>query len=251
MGPGFQSLWELDSELYIDFPTLLRLEKVVATDWVETRFGPSQGKLGKHFVSSLIGTVFAEDQIPFSSNAFTATLLNSKWCCLLIINLPMSSLGLLVSFFLLLPASAGASNALHWASPEHPGICSCSGCGCILSAVKGRSWLLWKWRSVRFAWEILEDVFFPFFMAFGLLVSLLKLGEELAEGRGKLRFFFCFLLGGDCVYFLPEDVGTGWLPPAPQGWAALAWASALPEAGAKGLGLVLALGQFQPAGRAA
>lgn len=45
---------------------------------------------------------------------------------------------------------------------------------------------------MRFAWEILEDVFFPFFMAFGLLVSLLKLGEELAEGRGKLPFFFFF-----------------------------------------------------------
>lgn len=40
------------------------------------------------------------------------------------------------------------------------------------------------------------------------------------------------------MYFLPGDVGTGWLPPAPQGWAALARASALREAGAKGLGLV-------------
>lgn len=75
-------------------------------------------------------------------------------------------------------------------------------------------------------------------MAFGLLVSLLKLGEELAEGRGKLPFFLFFLLGGDCMDFLPGDVGTGWLPPAPQGWAALAQASALREAGAKGLGLV-------------
>lgn len=81
-------------------------------------------------------------------------------------------------------------------------------------------------------------MFFPFFMAFGLLVSLLKLGEELAEGRGKLPFFLFFLLGGDCMDFLPGDVGTGWLPPAPQGWAALARASALREAGAKGLGLV-------------
>lgn len=32
--------------------------------------------------------------------------------------------------------------------------------------------------------------FFPFFMAFELLVSLLKLGEELAKGRGSCFFIF-------------------------------------------------------------
>lgn len=53
MGPGFQSLWELDSELYVDFHTVPRLEEVVATDWVETRFGLRQGKLGQVFCKFL------------------------------------------------------------------------------------------------------------------------------------------------------------------------------------------------------
>ena len=69
--------------------------------------------------------------------------------------------------------------------------------------------------DLQFAWEILEDVCSPFFIAFIRVVSLLKLGEELSEDRGSC--FFSILLDRDRVSFQPEDLGTGWFLPSPVG----------------------------------